>query len=166
MSSELAGKNQHFRDCFSEEKTIIENKCKGLPEGKREKLAEIEAILDLTLFLEKDTKLLDLVHRRWDLYHNLSSIYHAPWTGFISGLILRGILVVDFPYTMLDLLVLVVFLIITCLMLGLFYKARKEMLRRYYPLHKAIVTRSLLVNEHKLRQAFPNYFKDDPKTAS
>jgi len=161
---------------FKNEKKLLEEKCKNLPKKEKEKQIVMEAILDLTLFLEKEKKLLELVWRRWDIYHVLSSTYHTLWIGLIVGMGLRvyfqelvykdsvlnylGKLTVIFQNAE-SLALLLVFAGVVILLL-LFRKERQNLMVRYQPLHEALVRRSMDNNKGELMQAFPDYFPKKP----
>jgi hypothetical protein len=145
---------------FHEEKEIIEKQFQGILKVNNN-MEVIEAILDLSIFLEEDKKLLDLIQRRWDMYHNLSSTYYTMGIGYLFGVIFRVILHLNgFLIEDNDIQIWYIFSIITFLMIILFYKAREEMLKRYYPLHKAIVMKSLYKNLQQLKKVF-----QDPNTS-
>ena len=152
---------------FEGETNILKKELKlNLPPNEKEAKRVMAAFLDLTVFLE-EKKLLEMVFRRWDIYHIFSSILHTLWIGLSTGIICRlffefgtnykTILFSSFPN--IENVFLIVSLVVIVILMVFFDKARQKVMCRYYPLHEALVRHSLSTNIFVLSTAFPTLFE-------
>lgn len=156
---------------FKGEIRILEEELKlKLPTDEKEKRRVEEAFLDLTCFLEKEDRVLKMVNRRWDIYHVLSSVIHSLWIGLGSGLVCR--VFVEFLLHRTNLFDLsfnaetffcVAAIVIVIILMVFFDRGRRVVAEGYYPLHEALVRRSLSKNIPELSKAFPSLFPTKKK---
>jgi len=158
---------------FGGEIRLLERLNLNFPKNEKEKKRAMEAFLDLTVFLEKKDKLLELVWRRWDIYHILSSVRHALWIGLSAGIACRvfnefslgyNTLLFDYPIENPENIAFIFSIAVAFVLFLFFGKVREHVVSRYYPLHEAIVRRNLSKNIFALSTAFPELFKERQET--
>jgi hypothetical protein len=152
---------------FEGEFKMIRNKTKNLPLIDKQQKETVESILDFTLFLEENKELLRLVWRRWDIYHVLSSTSCTIIVSLIAGVGIRIYLFVFgfFPIAnntlgFAELAASILVGVTAVVLLLVFRSLANNIVTKYYPLHKALVTRNLSKNQKSLHEAFPEYFGD------
>jgi hypothetical protein len=151
---------------FKKEIDLVTDELKlNLPSDKGERSRDIEAFLDLALFLEKKDRLLELVWRRWDIYHILSSVRASLFVGLLSGLLSRIFIELStYSTSLFELSVnkenvwFGLTIAVSIILWIIFGKLRKQIASRYAPLHIALFRRSLDENMYALITAFPELF--------
>jgi len=150
---------------FEGEFKIVEDKAKNLPSDDKNKKETVEAILDFTMFLEEDKELLRLVWRRWDIYHILSSTSCTIIVSLIAGIGIRLYLfafglfpIANNAFGCAELTASILVGVSAVVLLLVFRSLKNNIVTKYYPLHKALVTRNLSKNKKSLQEAFPEYF--------
>jgi len=137
------------------------------------------AILNYLIYTQKNKTILGYLQRRWDIYHTLSSTYHALWLGLIVGIFFRICfwiyfvlhisflelilsspeltLIADFCKTY-EFCYLLFICVGVILLLGLFYKGRQTLMTEYQPIYNAIFI-NIDFKNGDLKYVFQDYFK-------
>jgi len=159
---------------FKQEELMLTEEYKlVLPNESKERRNVAEAILDFAMGLEKKERISELIWRRWDMYHLLSATFHTLWVGVAVGIVYRlsfehflyktfGLkLILEgkiSPWQKAESVFLLLLFVGVCVLLFLFWRSRRNLIDKFYPLHKALVRRSLQENMDELTKAFPSYF--------
>jgi len=151
---------------FKQEFDFVRKKTRPQPPNDKIGNIIIEAILDFTVFLEKDKAFINHVLRRWDIYHVLRSSYTSLTISVVTGLVIRGYLAYFFPVTdkslyLPEIVALVLVIVSSIILFFIFRSLSKSIIEKYVPFHKAFLTLSMSHNQEELKKAFPDYFIDE-----